>query len=178
VTAYIALLRGINVGGNKLVSMAALREMLTGLGCASVTTILQSGNAVFRAAARAPAQLELELEAAIERTFGFPVEVHVRTAAEWRAIVDANPFPVEAAKDPGHLLVTCFKTPLTKASVDALRAAIAGPERLEADRRQLYMVYPDGVGTSKAAVLAGRMLPRGTARNWNTVLKLAAAAEK
>lgn len=175
-TTFVALLRGINVGGNKLVPMAALRDMVTELGFVDVATLLQSGNVVFRGAAKAPATIERQLEAAIRRTFGFAVEVHVRTAAEWRVIVDANPFTAEAVKDPAHLLVTCFKEPLQKAAVDALRAAIVGPETLHGDGRQLYMVFPEGAGRSKAAVLAARMLPSGTARNWNTVMKLAALA--
>ena len=174
-TTFVTLLRGINVGGNKMIAMAALRDLVAQLGFSDVRTLLQSGNVVFRGPATAAAHLELQLETAIERTLGLEVEVHVRTAAEWRAIVAANPFVAEARTDPGHVLVTCFKQPLQKTRVDALRAAISGRETLHADRRQLYMVFPDGMGPSKAAVLAGRMLPGGTARNWNTVLKLDAA---
>jgi uncharacterized protein (DUF1697 family) len=174
-TTYVGLLRGINVGGNKMVAMAELREMVTALGFGDVKTLLQSGNIVFRGPARATAKLESQLEAALEKRFGMHVDFHVRTADEWRAIVDANPFHVEAKKDPGHLLVTCFKAPLDTANVKALRAAIPGRETLHADGRQLYMVFPDGVGTSKAPALADKKLgARGTARNWNTVLKLAA----
>ena len=174
-TTYIGLLRGINVGGNKMVAMAELREMVTALGFSDVKTLLQSGNVVFRRPARASAKLESQLEAALEKRFGMHVDFHVRTAGEWRALVDANPFPVEAKNDPGHVLVTCFKAPLDPASVEALRAAIPGRETLHVDGRHLYMVFPDGIGTSKAPALADKKLgARGTARNWNTVLKLAA----
>ena len=174
-TTYVGLLRGINVGGNKMVAMAELREMVTALGFRDVKTLLQSGNIVFRGPARGTAKLESQLEAALEKCFGMHVDFHVRTGGEWRAIVEANPFGVEAKKDPGHLLVTCFKAPLDAASVKALRAAIPGRETLHADGRHLYMVFPDGVGTSKAPALADKTLgARGTARNWNTVLKLAA----
>jgi uncharacterized protein (DUF1697 family) len=172
---YVGLLRGINVGGNKMVAMAELREMVTALGFTDVKTLLQSGNVVFRGPAKATAKLESQLEAALETRFGMHVDFHVRSADEWRAMVEANPFHVEAKKDPGHLLVTCFKAPLDPASVKALRAAIPGRETLHADGRHLYMVFPDGVGTSKAPALADKKLAaRGTARNWNTVLKLAA----
>ena len=174
-TFYIGLLRGINVGGNKMVAMAELREMVTALGFSDVKTLLQSGNVVFRGPAKATARLESQLEAALEKRFGMHVDFHVRTAEEWRAIVGANPFHAEAKADPGHLLLTCFKAPLDTANVEALRVAIPGRETLHADGRQLYMVFPDGVGTSKAPVLADKKLgARGTARNWNTVLKLAA----
>ena len=174
-TTYIGLLRGINVGGNNMVAMADLRDMMTKIGFSDVKTLLQSGNVVFRAAAKAPAKLESQLEAALEKRLGLKIEFHVRTADEWRSVIAANPFGAEAKKDPGHLLVSCFKAPLDKANVKALQAAITGRETLSADGRHLYMVFPDGMGNSKAAALVDKKLgARGTARNWNTVQKLAA----
>ena len=176
-TTYIGLLRGINVGGARMVAMADLRAMMTALGFSDVTTVLQSGNVLFRGSPKAPARLESQLEAALEKRLGLTVACHVRTADEWHAIVEANPFTGEARRDPSHLLVTCFKSPLDKAKVKALQAAIAGPETLCADGRHLYMFFPDGVGNSKAVALIDRKLAaRGTARNWNTVTKLAALA--
>ena len=178
-TTYIGLLRGINVGGNKMVAMADLRDMITKIGFSDVKTLLQSGNVVFRAAAKVPAKLESQLEAELEKRLGLKVEFHVRTADEWRAVIAANPFGAEAKKDPSHLLVSCFKAPLDKANVKALQDAIAamnGPELLEADGRHLYMVFPDGIGNSKAnRVIDRKLRALGTARNWNTVLKLAAS---
>ena len=173
-TRYVALLRGINVGGHKMVAMADLRALLTRLGFADVKAVLQSGNIVFGSTARSAARLESQLESEVAKTLTVTTEFHVRNAAEWQAVVDANPFCAEAERAPSHLLVTFFKEPLAAAAVAALQAAITGPERLQAEGRHLYMTFPDGVGTSKAAVLAGRMLPRGTARNWNTVMKLSA----
>jgi len=174
-TTYIALLRGINVGGNKMVSMAELRALLTKLGFEDVKTVLQSGNVVLRARTQPPAKLEATLEREVEKAFGMKVDFHVRTADEWRALVEANPFGAEAKRDPAHLILSCFKTPLDRTNVKALQTAITGPEVLRADGRHLYMVWPDGMGSSKAAPLVERKLAaRGTARNWNTVLKLAA----
>jgi uncharacterized protein (DUF1697 family) len=177
-TTYIGLLRGINVGGNKKVAMADLREMIAALGFSDVKTVLQSGNVVFRGPARSPAKLEAQLEAALEKRLKMNVDFHVRTADEWRSVIAANPFRADAKADPGHLLVTCFKTPLDPANVDAAQAAIIGRERLHADGRHLYMVFPDGLGNSKAtAVLDRKLGARGTARNWNTVQKLLALVE-
>ena len=173
-TTYIALLRGVNVGGNKMIAMADLRALLTRLGFKDVKTVLQSGNVVFRAPAQPTDKLEARLEREVEKALGLKADFHVRTADEWQALVGANPFGPAAKKDPARLLVTCYKAPLDAASVKAVQAAIAGPEVLHADGRHLYMVYPDGMGNSKAAVLVGRKLGAGTARNWNTVLKLAA----
>jgi uncharacterized protein (DUF1697 family) len=174
-TSYIALLRGINVGGNKMVAMAALRSAFEALGFADVKTLLQSGNVVFKGAAGPTPGLEARLEKEIGKRIGFTPDFHVRTAAEWRAVVKGNPFAEAAAKTPGLLLVTFFKAPLDRAKVKALQAAIPGPEITHADGRHLYMTFPEGVGRSKAPVLVDKTLGvRGTARNWNTVTKLAA----
>ena len=175
----IALLRGVNVGGNKMVAMADLRALLTRLGFGDVQSLLQSGNLVFsvRSASRSCATLESFLEKELEKALGLKVDFHVRTADEWKAVIDGNPFHAEALRDPGHLLVSFFKAPLVKANVQAAQAAITGPERLHADGRHLYMTFPEGMGNSKAAVLVDRNLAaRGTARNWNTVMKLSALA--
>jgi len=172
-TTYIALLRGINVGGNNMVAMADLRALLTRLGFAEVKTVLQSGNVVFRARAQPTAKLETQLERELAKALGVTCEIHVRTADEWQAMVKANPYATQATSDPAHVHVTCFKTPLDKAKVKTVQGEIAGREVLTADGRHLYMVFPDGMGTSKAAPLVAKRLPGGTARNWNTVLKLA-----
>lgn len=171
---YVALLRGVNVGGNNMIAMADLRVTLAKLGFTNVATILQSGNAVFHGKPSPTAKLETLLEKGIAKHHGLTPDFHVRTADEWQAIIEANPFSVEAKKDPGHLLVSCYKAPLDKARVQALQSAITGKEQVRSDGRHLYMTFPDGMGTSKAAPLVDRMLGvRGTARNWNTVLKLA-----
>jgi|SRR5215471_12929652 len=175
---YIGLLRGINVGGNKMVSMADLRALLSKMGFEDVQTLLQSGSVVFGATKKSPGALERELEDALEKTLKMKVDFHVRTADEWREVIDSNPFTAEAKKDPARLVVTCYKSPLDPAKVKAAQAAITGPEKLRADGRHLYMTFPDGQGNSKAAIVVGKMLGPGTARNWNTVLKLAALCDR
>jgi uncharacterized protein (DUF1697 family) len=177
-TRYIALLRGINVGGNKMVSMAELRALLSKTGFEDVQTLLQSGNVVFGCAKKSPAALERELESVLEKALKMKVDFHVRTADEWRQLIDANPFSAEAKTDPSRLLVICYKSALNPAKVKAAQAAITGPERLHADGRHLYMTFPDGQGNSKAAIVVGKMLGAGTGRNWNTVLKLAAICDR
>lgn len=173
-TTYIALLRGINVGGNKMVAMADVRALLTKLGFVDVKTVLQSGNAVFRAPTQPTAKLEALLEREAAKALGVTCDIHVRTADEWHAMVKANPYAAQARSDPGHVHVTCFKAPLDKAKVKTVQGEITGREVLTADGRHLYMVFPDGMGTSKAGPLLAKRLPGGTARNWNTVLKLVA----
>jgi len=172
---YVALLRGVNVGGNKMVAMAELREMLTTLGFEDAKTLLQSGNAVFRAPAKPPAKLEALLEAETAKRFGLSCDYHVRTPAELREAIEANPLKAEAKKDPSHLIVSFFKSPVDASKVKAAQAAIAGPEIVRCAGRHLYMFYPEGMASSKADAVVGKALAvRGTGRNWNTVQKLAA----
>jgi len=171
---YICLLRGINVGGYKTVAMADLRALLTKMGFEDVQTVLQSGNVVLSAPSKSARALESQLEAAVQKALKLEIDFHVRTADEWRKVIDANPFGAEAKMDPARLVLTCYKAPLDPAKVKSVQAAITGRERLRADGRHLYMTFPDGYGNSKAAVLVGKAFGAGTARNWNTVLRLGA----
>lgn len=170
----IGLLRAVNVGGRKL-AMADLRALIADLGFGAARTLLQSGNLVFDSGRRGGAELEAKLEAATQERFGLATDYLLRTADEWTAIVAANPFPDMARDDPAHLVVMPLKAAPAAHAVTALQAAIAGREQVRAIRRELYITYPDGIGTSKltGAVIERRLAVRGTARNWNTALKLA-----
>ena len=165
---YIALLRGINAGGNKMIAMSDLRERAERLGLRDVRTLLQSGNLVFRSN-KSPAQLEKMLE----KELG-DVTVFVRTAEEWAAMIAANPFPNEAKNDPSHLIVMALKQPS-----DASALVMPGREVARGNGREIYISYPDGQGTSKLtnAVIEKKLGTRGTARNWNTAMKLAALTQ-
>ena len=174
-TTFIALLRAVNVGGRKAVAMADLRAFLAELGYTAPRSLLQSGNAVFQGEGAGPA-VEARLEAEAEVRLGLKTDFMVRTGAEWAGIIAANPFTAEAERDPSHLVVMALKGAPARNALAALAAAIAGRERVHGHGRELYIVYPDGIGTSK---LTGQLIERrlgvsGTARNWNTVLKLAA----
>jgi uncharacterized protein (DUF1697 family) len=170
------LLRAINLGGSRAVSMASLRTLLEKLGFAGVQTLLVSGNVVFESDGRKPSELEQLFEAETSRRLKVETDYFVRTAKEWSQIVAANPFPREAKRDPGRLIVVCLKKAVAASDVKALQAAIRGPEIVRAEGRQAYIVYPDGQGRSKltAALIEAKLGARGTARNWNTVLKVAA----
>lgn len=174
----IALLRAVNVG-KAMVPMAGLREMLADLDLAGGQTLLQSGNLVFEGGDASNDALERRLEAAVKARFDLATDIYVRDAVEWREAIDGDPFAEAAKSDPGHLLIYAFKAPVSDEAVDALRAAIVGPEHVAARGRHLYAVYPDGVGRSKltVALIARKLGQAGTGRNWNTVLKLAALLE-
>ena len=178
VTTYIAVLRAVNVGGRSPVSMAALRDFAEALGFARPQTLLQSGNLVFQAPRAVPASLERLLETEASARLGLDTEFMVRTAGEWDRVIAGNPFPAEAVSDPSHLLVMALKSPVKAGAVAAVQASIKGREVVRGEGAQLYLVYPDGIGRSRltSAIIEKATATRGTARNWNTVLKLAALA--
>lgn len=171
---YIALLRAINVGGNSKIAMADLKAMLADLGYANPQSLLQTGNLVFEAKESSAAKLETKLEQAAADRFDLETDVLVRTAAEWQEAIAANPFPKEAASAPSHLLIMPLKAAPTKQAVKELQAAIPGRESVAAVGRELYLVYPDGIGRSKLTnkFIESRLKTRGTGRNWNTALRI------
>ncbi len=173
-TTYIALLRGINVGGHKLVAMADLRELMTGMGFKDPQSLLQSGNLVFRSRAQSTGKLEQLLEAETKKRLSFETHFFVRTAQEWQSVIARNPFPGEAERNPGHLVVMFFKNAPDAGAVRALQGIITGSEVIRPEGRQGYIIYPDGQGRSRLtnALIESKLGTRGTARNWNTVLKL------
>lgn len=153
--------------------MAEFSACLTSIGCVEPKTVLQSGNAVVGV----PTPLSLNAsqihDALLDQT-GVDADVFVRTAAEWQALVDANPFVREAETQPSMLVAMVVRETPSTADVARLRASISGPERLETGDRVLYISYPDGQGRSKltGTVIERALGTRGTARNWNTVMKL------
>jgi uncharacterized protein (DUF1697 family) len=180
VTRHVALLRAVNLGGKNKVAMADLRTLLSDLGLEDPRSLLASGNLVFGSAKRSTDQLEALLERETEARLGLATDYFVRTAREWRALVDANPFAAEAEAEPGWLLVLAAKDAPAATRVRLLQDAIRGRERVRAVGRQAYAVYPDGIGRSKltTAVLERHLATRVTGRNWNTVLKLLALVEE
>ncbi|MGY0019465.1 DUF1697 domain-containing protein [Streptomyces sp. cg35] len=172
---YAALLRGINVGGNKKVPMARLRPLIEGLGCTDVRTYLQSGNVALAADGGDEESLARDIGAAIEGEFGFAVDVLVRDHAYLKAVMEACPFP--AAELQGKQLhVTYFSEPVSADRFADVDPAAYAPEDFRLGDRALYLYAPDGLGTSKLGAQLGRpALNKGliaTSRNWNTVVKL------
>lgn len=176
-TAYAALLRGINVGGNKKVAMAELRAMVEKLGFENPKTLLQSGNLVFTAKSQPAAKLEKALEAATQSKLGVECSYLVRTADEWAKIIAANPYPDMASADPSHLAVTFCREKPDAAALKALRQEIRGDEALEVVGRELFIRYPHGMGESRLALALSknRLGTICSARNWNTVIRIAGA---
>lgn len=177
---WIALLRGVNVGGHRKAPAAELRALLTETGFAEVRSLLASGNLVFRAEATTAEALERRLEAALVERMGLETDVLVRGPRDWAAAIAANPFPEPAEREPSRTFVMALKRAPSAAEVAALKAAVEGwPEQVEVIGREAFLVYPGGAGTSRLsnALIERKLGARGTARNWNTVLKLRALAD-
>jgi uncharacterized protein (DUF1697 family) len=174
-TTYVGLLRAINLGSHNKVSMADLKALLADLGMKNPQSILQSGNLVFETGARATGPLEKLLETTAASKLGLQTDFFVRTGAEWQQAIADNPFPKEAKIDPSHTVLMCLKDAPAPAAVKALQDAIKGREVVKAKGRHAYFLYPDGIGKSKLTItlIEKKLGTAGTARNWNTVLKLA-----
>lgn len=165
--AYIALLRAVNVGGTGKLPMTDLKAMCEELGFKSVKTYIASGNVVFFSAKSEP-QVKKALEKALEAYAGKPVGVLVRTAAEMASVGSNNPF----SKMPGNKTVAIFLDgPPPANALSTAKNQVS--EELRLGTREIYAYYPDGQGTSKLLIPAAKT---GTARNMNTVAKLAEMA--
>jgi uncharacterized protein (DUF1697 family) len=165
--AFIALLRAVNVGGTGKLPMTELKTMCEAAGFKAVRTYIASGNVVFQSA-KSEAQVKAVLEVGLAAYFGKPVGVIVRTAAEMAAVLAENPFP----KMPGNCTVACFLDGPPPA--DTMKNATGRiREELRMGKREVYIYYPDNMGESKLKFPAAKV---GTARNMNTVAKLAEMA--
>ncbi len=163
-TAFVALLRAVNVGGTGKLPMTELKAMCEAAGFAKVRTYIASGNVAFVSKAS-----EREVKAALERRLkayaGKPVGVLVRTAAEMKDVVKNNPFPNAA---PNRTVAIFLDEP---PPADALAHATGvANEEMRLGKREIYVHYGDGMGESRLKIPAAAS---GTARNMNTIAKLA-----
>jgi len=166
---YVALLRGINVGGTGLLPMKELAALCEGLGWKSVRTYIQSGNVIFDSNAAEP-KLKAQLESALEARMGKKISVMLRTGEELHAVHDANPFP---GKDPAKIGVHF----LNEAPPKDLSRTVVAPagEEVRPGRREIYVYYPIGMGQSKLKLPLGGAA--ATVRNINTVARLVEMAK-
>jgi uncharacterized protein (DUF1697 family) len=174
--SYVALLRGINVGGHNRISMPDLCELVTTTGAEDVRTYVQSGNVVLRSSHK-PADAGQAIEKAIKKELGLDVAVMVRTDKQLAKVVAANPFPEQS--DHKRLLVMFLAGKPSAANVKQLAEAAAGkPEEFEVLGQEVYMHYPEGYGRSKlgGVFVEKKIGVAGTARNWKSVTTLAEMA--
>lgn len=166
-TVYVALLRAVNVGGTGKLPMSDLKALCEAAGLSKVRTYIASGNVVFESGLT-EAEVAAALEGKLAAYAGRPVGVLVRTAAEMKVVLEGNPFP-EAA--PNHTVAIFLDRPPPADALDGMVAPDGEVARL--GNREIYVHYPKGQGRSKLKLAAART---GTARNINTVAKLAKMA--
>jgi uncharacterized protein (DUF1697 family) len=172
-TTYVALLRGINVGGKNQVPMPALRATVESLGHEDVQTYIQSGNVVFKSRSRSVPRITSALQTAVAKEFDLPVSVVVRTPRELERAAGANPY-LAAGADPSSLHVVFLGSSPTKASVKALDPDRSPPDEFAVGHAEVYLHCPHGIGRSKLTVDYFERTLGGpaTIRNWKTVTKL------
>jgi uncharacterized protein (DUF1697 family) len=168
-TSYVALLRGINVGGKNKVPMAKLKAVFAGLGHEDVATYIQSGNVVFTSSVK-PEQAAGDITAAVKQEFGLQVPVVIRTRAELARVVKSNPY-LRRAKDESMLHVMLLADKPTAAATAQLDPGRSTPDECTVKGREIFMLLPNGMGRSKLTIdyFEKRLDTIGTARNWRTV---------
>lgn len=175
----ISMLRGINVGGNRMIKMDALKALYESLGLEQVQTFIQSGNVVFRSKDRAVAPLARRIEDAIAKKYGFRADVLCRTISELRGVVQRNPFAKRPEIHPGKLLVVFLSGSLEKEARARLLMIKGDPEELMAEEAELYIYFPNGQARPKLSMAHVEKAHKKawTGRNWNTITKLLEIAE-
>ena len=177
VNIYVALVRGINVGGKRRLPMKEFVSILEDLGAREVKTYIQSGNAVFRSRSK-PAHLAAGIGREIKERRGFEPHVLVLKSEDLEAAIAANPFP-EAENDPKTLHVGFLDAAPKESDSAELQSLAKDSERFRLIDRVFYLHAPEGVGRSKLAANAERLLGVAmTDRNWRTVRKLQEMAKE
>ena len=168
---YVAMLRGINVGGNKIIKMDKLRSSLEALGLEQVKTYIQSGNAVFRTGKISPVALAKKIEGRIVEDFGFSASVISRTADEIEDTIANNPFLTQAGIDPEKLHVAFLAEAPAPSALKKLADLTLKPDESRCRGKELYFYFPNGVsGSSLWKHPLDRVLSvEATMRNWRTV---------
>lgn len=174
---WIALLRGVNVGGNGSLPMKGLRDLLEELGHTNVATYIQSGNCVFQSKSVNAAKISESIAVAINSRFGFKPAVITLSLKDLDAALDDNPFP-QGADDLKSVHVFFLCEAAEKADMASLRALCEGDEAVELIGKRLYTYTPAGIGRSKMASKTGKFVPvEMTARNLRSVGKIAELAK-
>jgi uncharacterized protein (DUF1697 family) len=166
---YVALLRAVNVGGTGKLAMSRLKSICVDAGFARVETFIASGNVVFDSKAK-PAKVKAELETRLRDEIGKPVAVMVRTAPEIAAVLDANPF---AEREDNRTYAIFLDAAPPRDALDHVKGQ--SDETIALGKREIFVHYPSGMGRSKLRIPAASA---GTARNMNTVAKLAEMAAR
>ena len=173
-TRYVSLFRGINVGGHQIVRMGALKELHTSLDLQDVQTYIQSGNVVFTSDNPNVTQIQKDIEHGFAQKFGFQVKVMVRTAGEFNMIIENNPFQNQPTRESKWVVAIFLASDPISTALEDIQKTYTGPEEIHIIGQEAFIYYPEGQGRSKLTntFLEKKLQTAGTARNWNTVLRL------
>jgi len=176
---YIAMLRGINVSGHKMIRMEALRASFGALKLTNVQTYVQSGNVIFASGDSLVAGLSDNIERRILRDFGFSVPVFLRTAKELEEIIRDNPFLKQSAIDHSKLHVTFLSDAAPRLAQEALQPLAIKPEQFRVLGRQIYLYCPNGYGRTRLSntAIEKKLSVGATTRNWRTMNTLLAMTQ-
>src|SRR5215204_5844732 len=175
---YVALFRGINVGGTNVLPMKDLASLLENIGSQNVKTYIQSGNAVFQSEEENASLLSNKIRAAIKKSYGFEPQLLLLTPKEIERAVESNPFP-EAESEPKTLHAYFLASMPENPDLGALDNIKSDRERFALKDRVFYLHAPDGIGRSKLAANTEKLLGVAiTGRNWRTVCKVVTMAKQ
>ncbi len=171
---FVALLRGVNVGGKNTLPMAALVEMFSAEGCRDVSTYVQSGNVVFAAGSALAARLETSIPRRIAERFGYDIPIVLRSHRELAAVLEANPFVGQAGVAETGLHVMFLADQPTAPRIAGLDPARSPPDAFAVRGREVYLHCPNGFGRTKLAnaYFDARLATQSTCRNWRTTVTL------
>ena len=174
---YISILRGINVGGHKLIKMAALTKLYEDLGFTKVKTYIQSGNIVFQAKQTDVSKIELVISKKITEVFSFEVPVIVMKIKEINTIFKNNPFIIKKKYDINFLHVTFFSQQPKQVDIDKISGDFGNDEFIFAEKA-VYLYCPDGYSKSKLtnSFFENKLKVTATTRNWKTTVELVGIA--
>lgn len=181
-TIYIALLRGINVGGHHKVKMAELRQMFESMGLGQVKTYIQSGNVLFTSELE-ETELRDNIEQTFEETYGYPVSIILRTAEELEKIMSHCPFSTkaiqeaDAASDAASHYVALLPAEPSPEAADAIKPFKNAEENYVITGRDVYLLFHQSIRDSKLALNLKKLGVPSTVRNWKTMTKLTAMAK-
>ena len=171
---YIAMLRGVNLASRNRMKMDVLRSVCESIGLENCETHIQSGNVIFNTAKRDPERIAREMEASIEKQFGFRAPVILRTPAELKNVIEKAPFISRPDFEPARLLIYFLASALTDEARLKLKTVDPSPEQLAIGVRELFIYYPNGMARPKLSLtsLEKKIANIGTGRNWTTVNNL------
>ena len=177
---YISILRGINVGGQRMIKMDALRQLYASLGFENISTYIQSGNVIFLSKPEKVEVLAGVIAKKIAETFGFDVPTIVIEKADYQEMISKNPFLAEITKDPAHLHITFLSETPIQENVDKIAISQYLPDEFRMIGKVVYLYCPNSYSNSKLtnSFFESKLKVTATTRNWKTTQELMSIAEK